>query len=262
MLETLLATFTARISEDHRVLGVLVAGSFAAKRLDRFSDLDLVIVSNDADHRPLLSDSRDFAGRLGDLLAAFTGEHVGEPRLLICLYAVEGGDGLAHVDLKFVTPSDLATRVDDPVVLYDPTGVCAATLAQTQAVWPERSPQWFEDRAWIWLHYGAARLGRGERLEAASTLDWFRSQVLAPMAARNAGKPQRGVRRLEEVVPTEAARLSEPYAASDAESLWQAFERAAADYVSWRAAYPPGRFSRRAEELVLKYIAQLRTEKP
>ena len=33
------------------------------------------------------------------LLAAFTGEHVGEPRLLICLYR----SPLLHVDLKYVS---------------------------------------------------------------------------------------------------------------------------------------------------------------
>ena len=38
------------------------------------------------------------AGTLGHLLHAFTGEHVGEPRLLICLYGPE----LLHVDLKFM----------------------------------------------------------------------------------------------------------------------------------------------------------------
>ena len=40
-----------------------------------------------------------FAGTLGHLLHAFTGEHVGEPRLLICLFGPE----LLHVDLKFIT---------------------------------------------------------------------------------------------------------------------------------------------------------------
>ncbi|NRS94850.1 hypothetical protein DFH40_002566 [Clostridium beijerinckii] len=39
------------------------------------------------------------AESLGTLLSAFTGEHVGEPRLLICLCEPE----LLHVDLKFVS---------------------------------------------------------------------------------------------------------------------------------------------------------------
>lgn len=262
MLDALLTAFTSKLSEDPRIVGVLVAGSLAEGRDDRFSDLDLIVVSNDHDHRTMLEQRREIAGRLGELVAAFTGEHVGEPRLLISLYAFDGGDGVFHVDLKFVTPSDLSTRVDEPSILYDPTGVCAKALAQGQGVWPERSPQWFEDRAWIWLHYGAGRLGRGERLEAASMLDWFRAQVLAPMAARNAGQPQRGLRRIEQVAPLAAASLSETLTGSDTRSLWQAFEKAAALYMSWRRVYPPERFDERAEKLVLNYIDQLRSEAP
>lgn len=52
--------------------------------------------------------SRELAGTLGHLLHAFTGEHVGEPRLLICLYGPE----LLHVDLKFVTLEMLTQRVE------------------------------------------------------------------------------------------------------------------------------------------------------
>ena len=45
-----------------------------------------------------MGERRTIAESCGGLLAAFTGEHVGEPRLLICLY----GPPLAHVNLKFV----------------------------------------------------------------------------------------------------------------------------------------------------------------
>jgi hypothetical protein len=49
------------------------------------------------------------------LLAAFSGEHVGEPRLLIALY----GPPLLHVDIKVVALRDLADRVEDAHVLWD-----------------------------------------------------------------------------------------------------------------------------------------------
>lgn len=66
--------------------------------MDEFSDLDLVLVpkekvSNDKPEMP------DYAKRFGPFLSGFTGEHVGEPRVLICLY----GEPLLHVDVKFVT---------------------------------------------------------------------------------------------------------------------------------------------------------------
>ena len=47
-----------------------------------------------------------FAAGLGPLLACFTGEHVGEPRLLIALY----GPPPVHVDLKFVPVLGLGPR--------------------------------------------------------------------------------------------------------------------------------------------------------
>jgi hypothetical protein len=46
------------------------------------------------------------ASRLGELLPSFTGEHVGEPRLLICLY----NNPLLHAELKFVTPEEFKKR--------------------------------------------------------------------------------------------------------------------------------------------------------
>ena len=61
-----------------------------------------------------MTQRRELAGTLGHLLHAFTGEHVGEPRLLICLYGPE----LLHVDLKFVTLEMLTQRVEASSVIY------------------------------------------------------------------------------------------------------------------------------------------------
>ena len=63
----------------------------------------------------MLAEARQFAQRLGPLLASFTGEHVGEPLLLICLY----GPPLIHVDLKFVALHDLEHRVEDGIVVWE-----------------------------------------------------------------------------------------------------------------------------------------------
>lgn len=43
------------------------------------------------------------------------------------------------------------------------------------------SLQWFEARAWIWLHYAATKLARGELYEAIGMLGFFREQVLGPL---------------------------------------------------------------------------------
>lgn len=57
----------------------------------------------------------NYAKRLGDFLSGFTGEHVGEPRVLICLY----DNPLLHVDIKFLTLDEFHHRVETPILLLD-----------------------------------------------------------------------------------------------------------------------------------------------
>src|SRR5262245_34447352 len=76
----------AAAENDQRVVALTLGGSAAVGESDEFSDLDFVVVCRDDGQAELLAEARHFAERLGPLLAAFTGEHVGEPRLLICLY--------------------------------------------------------------------------------------------------------------------------------------------------------------------------------
>ncbi len=73
--------------------GIVVMGS-----MDEFSDIDLVLVIDPPTIDDVMHERTMIASRLGRLVAAFTGEHVGEPRLLICLY----DDPVLHVDFKFV----------------------------------------------------------------------------------------------------------------------------------------------------------------
>lgn len=256
MIEGFVRTATAHFARDPRVVGLLAAGSFATGEADRFSDLDLVIAVRPDAYDAVMEEQRAIAAALGDLASCFTGEHVGEPRLLICLYLVPDGDGVLHVDLKFVTPDALAHRVDDPAVLHDVNGVCAALLARTKAHWPERDPQWFEDRAWIWLHYGAAHLARGERFECLSMLSYFREWVLGPMAARRAGAPQRGMRRIES--RADAGSLEATVGGVTTGSLWSALAASAALYQTLRADAPPAAPRTTAERAVLSYIERVR----
>jgi hypothetical protein len=100
------------------------------------------------------------------LLSAFTGEHVGEPRLLICLY----DNPLLHVDIKFVTLEEFGTRVETPVILFDRNSQLKQVINQTTAIFPYPDFQWIEDRFWTWVHYAALKIGRGEYFEA---IDFF-----------------------------------------------------------------------------------------
>ncbi|MBL6652371.1 MAG: nucleotidyltransferase domain-containing protein, partial [Reyranella sp.] len=93
----------AAVRAEERFEALLGTGSLAYGGFDEHSDLDFVIVVRADDHAAAMAGRQAFARRLGSLLAAFSGEHVGEPRLLICLF----GPPLLHVDLKFITPADL-----------------------------------------------------------------------------------------------------------------------------------------------------------
>ncbi|HEX9326025.1 MAG TPA: hypothetical protein VF915_05875, partial [Reyranella sp.] len=155
----MLERVVAAVRADERFEALLGTGSLAYGGFDEHSDLDFVIVVRADDHAAAMAGRQAFAARLGSLLAAFSGEHVGEPRLLICLY----GPPLLHVDLKFITPGDLSALSERPVVLWARNpGDLERRLAGMTVSGHGRDAQWYEDRAWVWLHYVATKLLRGE----------------------------------------------------------------------------------------------------
>ena len=62
-----------------------MAGSLAEGRADVFSDVDLVVVVDDAAFDAVMADRLALIGSWSPLVVGFTGEHVGEPRLIITL---------------------------------------------------------------------------------------------------------------------------------------------------------------------------------
>jgi hypothetical protein len=229
---------TARgiLSTDPRIHTLLAGGSMVHGGMDAFSDLDFVVVVEDDAYPEVLASRMEMARRLGPLLSAFTGEHVGEPRLLICLYGPE----LLHIDLKFITMADLDRLVERPVVLWSRDQAAVEDrLDRAEISWPNRDADWFEARAWIWLHYGAARALRGELFEAIGMLAFFRDQVLGPMLHRRAGRPQRGVRRIEAYGLDQTGRLAATVARHELGSVKAALEAAIDLYLELRADEPP-----------------------
>jgi hypothetical protein len=224
------------LSADPRIHTLLTGGSLIHGGMDEFSDLDFVVVVEDASYTEVLASRMDMAHRLGPLLSAFTGEHVGEPRLLICLYGPE----LLHIDLKFVTMSDLDRLVERPIVLWSRDAAAVEErLDRADISWPNLDPDWFEARAWIWLHYGAARALRGELFEAVGMLAFFRDQVLGPMLHRRAGRPQRGVRRIEAYKLDDTGQLAATAARHDLASVKAGLVAAVDLYLELRADEPP-----------------------
>lgn len=243
------------VERDDRLSALLAGGSYIHGGFDEHSDLDFVIVVEQAHYAEVMASRREFAERIGGLLAAFTGEHVGEPRLLICLF----GPPLLHIDLKFVTMADLDKLVERPAVLFarDPAAI-EARLDAASIAWPNATPDWFEQRAWIWLHYGAAKLARGELFEAIAMLAFFRDQVLGPMLHRRAGRPQRGVRRIESLGEEITAQLAKAMPARDAASVREALRSAGEMYLELRADQPPQTTVDHMPDLLWRYLDEVK----
>src|SRR5262245_20124880 len=71
---------------DRRIVGLAAGGSYLDGSMDEWSDLDLVVVVEPDAYDTVMAARREVVAGLGSMLAGFTGEHVGEPRLLICLF--------------------------------------------------------------------------------------------------------------------------------------------------------------------------------
>jgi len=223
----------AQCSSNPLISALLGAGSLIHGGFDAHSDLDFVIIVRDDGFADVMANRMAIAQELGPLVSAFTGEHVGEPRLLICLY----GPPLIHIDLKFVTSADLDHAIEHRVLLWarEPEAI-AQRLAKAEVAWPNQSPQWFEDRAWTWLHYGATKMHRGELFEAIGMLGFLREQVLGPMLMRRSGLPQRGVRRIESIAKD---TLLPTLAGHKAAEVKSALKASAALYIELARDDPP-----------------------
>lgn len=239
-----------RIQQDPRVAGIAVAGSLAEGRADVFSDVDLVVAIDDSAFEEVMADRLALIGTWSPLIVGFTGEHVGEPRLIITL----AGPPLLHVDYKFVRVRDFVERTDDPDIVWDRDG----TLKM-----PSRAPgaaetldlQWIEDRIWVWVHYGAAKLGRGELFEVIGFLGYLREAVLGPLAARRVGATPRGVRHLESIAPHESRCLAQTLCGHDRQEGGRALLAAVELYRRWfDDSQAPVKRRHDAEALAVRYL--------
>ncbi len=191
------------LAEDRRLFGVAAGGSYLGRRMDEHSDIDLVIGVVAEAHTEVMGERAAIAGRLGRLLAAFTGEHVGDARLLICLY----GPPLVHVDLKFLRADEMEARVENPEVLWEREGRMTAAFSRGVARFPQPDLQWIEDRFWTWVHYTTSKIGRGELFETHDGLAFLRARVLGPLALLEQGARPAGVRRIESMAPAFAEAM-------------------------------------------------------
>lgn len=220
----------AILKKDATVIGLAVAGSWLDDELDEFSDLDLVLVSNEkigGNKEKMV----DCARSLGNFISGFTGEHVGEPRLLICLY----DNPLLHVDIKFVTLKEFETRVEDPFILFERENKLTEVINNTPSRWPEPDLQWIEDRFWTWVHYLAGKIGRGEYFEVLNGLEFIRLNVLAALMQLKNKIKARGMRKVEiKLTAADLENLKITVAQYNKPSLIKALDNSISIYKSLR----------------------------
>lgn len=247
---------TAIIQKDPGVIGLAVAGSWVDKEMDEYSDLDLVLVTEEkigGNKDKMLAYARNF----GNFISGFTGEHVGEPRLLICLY----DEPLLHVDIKFLTLPELQERVEDPVVLFERDHQLTEVINRSKAQWPEPDLQWIEDRFWTWVHYACLKIGRGELMEAYDFLAFLRQTVLSPLMQLKNKKKVRGLRKVEtQLNPSDMESLKITIAQYNKASVIKALDNTVSIYRSLRRKLYPDtlRLQTLAEKKSVEYLKEIK----
>ena len=206
---------------DSRIIGLAISGSYITKSLDEYSDLDFLIVVDDKSYEEVIEERLLIVEQFGTLVSAFTGEHVGEPRLIISLY----DSPILHVEAHFPTP-DL---------------------------------QWIEDRFWIWVHYACTKIGRRELFETIDFLSFLRQSVLAPLIQLLLGKLPRGVRKIELDAPQYIEALERTVATHEYESCVNALQATINLYLELREELSQSPIVKKveAERVALQYFQDL-----
>ncbi|GAB4044984.1 nucleotidyltransferase domain-containing protein [Spirosoma litoris] len=253
--QTFITNALVYIQQDPDAIGLAAGGSWASGEIDAYSDLDLVLVTAQK-IAPDVEKMQAYAAKLGPVLASFRGDHVGEPRLLIVLYE----NALLHVDIKFLTPDEFYHRVEDPTILWERDQALSTIIQESTAQYPPFDFQWAEDRFWIWTHYAALKVGRGEFFEAIDFLAFVRNAVLGPMLHLKNESLPRGVRRAETTFGSlELTKLRKTVSMPDRTTLLSSLWEVMYLYESLRDALVPDTFqkNRAAQIAVTKYLAAL-----
>ena len=247
------------IRADPYALGLAVGGSWISNEIDEFSDLDLILVSQNR-IAPDFESMSSYAKKFGSLLNAFTGEHVGEPRVLICLF----DNPLLHVDIKFLTREEFRSRIEDPVVVWERDNVLTEIVRSTESQWPALRFQWIEDRFWTWVHYAALKLGRGENFEALDFLSFIRTTVISPLLQIKNGQLPRGLRKVEfNLSESDLNKLIQTVPEYSAKSIFDSLDISISLYKHLRSQLYPNtvRINTIAEEKVLLFLEEIKSRR-
>jgi len=207
---------------DPDIVGMVIKGSFALGIADEFSDLDLSLVITDGNFDEVFARRPQLVSAPGDVVATFTGEHVGLPRLRIVLY-----DDLVHVDFSYVRLGEFPNKPEDlPCrVIWERGGLLSNRLAAATHPSPHIDAAWLEARMWTWVWYTHTKILRGELYEALNGLQLLRTWVLFPLLAVTRGQRPGGSRRAEQLVGELQEDFEATVAAPDRPATMKALEK-------------------------------------
>ena len=250
---------TAQLQTDGRFEALLAAGDIARKEHGELSNLDLLIICHESTYKEAFASRYTFAAQIGGLLSAFPANHRGKPYQLVCLYGPE----LTCINLSFVTRKYIQHEPVRPKTLWKMDASSIENfIAQTPPVSTNHTADWFELRAWAWLHECSTQLLRGELFEAIGQLDFFRRRILAPMLQRNLGRPESGLKELDTLPEPFNNLLATTIAVYSRESIFSALRSSIRLYLRLRKDNPPQHPVENMPELLYKTLQQTPSGEP
>lgn len=242
-----------QVSRDTRFVAVGIGGSYLNQTMDEFSDIDLLLVVEPDRYDEVMNDRKSIADKYGRILSFFTGEHVGEPRLLVCLYA----EPLMHVDLMFANIESLNGKPLSHEILWE-RDMRITRVVKGRKSGPEPiDPQWVEDHFWTWIHYLTVKIGRGELFETLDGLAFIRNRVFGPLIMSKLDKQSVGVRRIEQLAPEYTARLAKCVAKHDVADCLTAVRACVDLYQRFRGGFDQVELRDEAEATVMDYLSEV-----
>ena len=196
-IEPLIDRLVTVCEPDERVVALLVYGSRAAGDADRFSDLDIGLITTDAAHDDVIAHLGELVRAVGEPLFC---EDFGDHSNLHVIYA----DGAA---LELFVAAEWELSIDGPHrVLFDKTGVVERALGR-----PGNKPD--PDAAqedvrrlvvWFWhdVEHIVTAIGRGQTWWAYGQLDELRRICLnlARLSEGGAVEPSEAYWKVDEAV--------------------------------------------------------------
>lgn len=194
-----------KLTEDDRVIGLYLSGSFAEGKPDIFSDLDLFILVPDNQRRQPIEDHNSLINEIGKVGARFPAVHLGDPNQIIVFYEE---DIPIHVDFQYKTPKELSPNAKGKkaIIVLDRSGELIEWQEMCHQSEADYSPsldevQYIEDRFWGWVWYTYSKIARGELWEARSSEEYLRNNVIVKLMYHNLFLPDEGNRRIEQKIP-------------------------------------------------------------